>query len=68
MSKKIAKIIIEGTIEKENDTYKQEWVLSTIKMLKTKKDIAGIIVYINSPGGGVYESDEVYEALLQYKE
>ncbi|MBE6349472.1 MAG: signal peptide peptidase SppA [Spirochaetaceae bacterium] len=68
MSKKIAKIIIEGTIEKENDSYKQEWVLSTIKMLKTKKDIAGIIVYINSPGGGVYESDEVYEALLQYKE
>ncbi len=68
MAKKIAKIIIDGVIEKENDNYKQEWVLDTIKTLEEKKGIVGIIVYINSPGGGVYESDEVYEALLRYKE
>ena len=68
MAKKIAKIIIDGVIEKENDNYKQEWVLDTIETLEEKKDIVGIIVYINSPGGGVYESDEVYEALLRYKE
>ena len=67
MSEKIAKIVIEGTIEKENDVYKQEWVLDTIKTLSEKKGIAGLIIYINSPGGGVYESDEVYEALLRFK-
>ena len=68
MAKKIAKIIIDGVIEKENDNYKQEWVLDTIETLEEKKDVVGIIVYINSPGGAVFESDEVYEALLRYKE
>lgn len=66
--KKIAKIIIEGTIQKENATYNQKWLLETIKNLTERKDFAGIFLYINSPGGGVYESDEVYEALLKYKE
>ncbi len=65
---KIAKIIIEGTIQKENATYNQKWLLETIKNLTERKDFAGIFLYINSPGGGVYESDEVYEALLKYKE
>lgn len=66
--KKIAKIIIEGTIQKENASYNQKWLLETIKNLGERKDFAGIFLYINSPGGGVYESDEVYEALLKYKE
>lgn len=66
--KKIAKIIIEGTIQKENATYNQKWLLETIKNLTERKDFAGIFLYINSPGGGVYESDEVYEAILKYKE
>jgi protease-4 len=56
MAKKIAKIIIDGVIEKENDNYKQEWVLDTIETLEEKKDVVGIIVYINSPGGAVFES------------
>ena len=55
MAKKIAKIIIDGVIEKENDNYKQEWVLDTIETLEEKKDVVGIIVYINSPGGAVFE-------------
>ncbi len=65
---KIAKIIIEGTIQKENETYNQKWLLETIKKLEDRKDFAGIFLYINSPGGGVYESDEVYSAVLKYKE
>ena len=28
----------------------------------------GIILYIDSPGGGVYESDEMYKKLMRYKE
>ena len=65
--KKIAKIVIEGVIEKKNNTYKQEWVLEKIEDLIDKKKNAGLILYIDSPGGGVYESDEVYEAVLKYK-
>lgn len=66
-SKEFAKLVIEGTIEKENKTYNQEWLLDTIEEIEGKKKIKGILVYIDSPGGGVYESDEVYKALLRYK-
>ncbi len=66
-TKQFAKIIIDGTIEKENKTYNQEWILETIEDLEDKKNNMGILVYIDSPGGGVYESDEVYKALLRYK-
>lgn len=65
---KVAKIIIEGTIQKENETYNQKWILKTIEDLQKRKDFSGIFLYIDSPGGGVYESDEVYNAILKYKE
>lgn len=65
---KVAKIVIEGTIQKENETYNQKWLLKTIEDLQKRKDYAGIFLYIDSPGGGVYESDELYNAILKYKE
>ncbi len=68
MKKRIARILIEGVIEKENENYNQKWLLETIEELTDDKKTAGIILYINSPGGGVYQSDEVYLALKKYKE
>ncbi|MDD7201205.1 MAG: signal peptide peptidase SppA [Spirochaetales bacterium] len=65
--KKFARIFIEGIIEKDNDTYNQEWLLDTIDEIADKKRIMGILVHIDSPGGGVYQTDEVYKALLAYK-
>lgn len=65
--KTIAKLIIEGIIEKKNDTYNQKWILEQIEKLIDSKKNAGLLLYIDSPGGGVYESDEVYEAVLKYK-
>ena len=63
----IATISIEGTIEEKNQTYDQLWLLSTIEELKYNSNNVGIMLKINSPGGAVYESDEVYLALLDYK-
>ena len=68
MGKKIAKIYIEGTIEKKNANYNQEWLLKTIKAVTDSKKYAALVVYINSPGGAVYESDEVYLALKKFQE
>ena len=68
MGKKIAKIYIEGTIEKKNANYNQEWLLKTIKSITDSKKYAAILVYINTPGGSVYESDEVYLALKKFQE
>ena len=68
MKKKIARIQLEGVIEKENDDYNQKWLLETIDDLSDDKKTAALVIYINSPGGSVYESDEVYTALKKYKE
>lgn len=63
----IAALYIEGTISEANNTYNQQWLMSTINSLKENEKNAGLAVYINSPGGAVYQADEVYLALTNYK-
>lgn len=63
----IAKLFIKGVISEANDSYNQEWILSTIKDLQEDTNNRGIILVINSPGGGVYQADEVFLALEKYK-
>lgn len=65
--KYIAVLHIEGTIQAANETYNQEWLISTIQDLTHDPHNLGLLLYIDSPGGGVYESDEVYLELLDYK-
>ena len=66
-SEYIAALYVEGTIEDANSTYNQSWLLSTISRLKKDSNNVAIAMYINSPGGGVYQADEVYFALKDYK-
>lgn len=63
----IARIEITGMITSAGDTYNQKWLMSTIKEIKEDKNNKGIILSITSPGGGLYESDETYLALMDYK-
>ncbi|MCR5612826.1 signal peptide peptidase SppA [Treponema sp.] len=63
----IAKLYITGIIQDKNKTYCQEWLLTTIKDLAADPKNKGIILFINSPGGAVYESDEAYLALNEYR-
>ncbi len=63
----VAALYIEGVIQEENQTYNQKWLLETIKNLKNDKKNMGIAVFIDSPGGTVYEADETYLALQDYK-
>lgn len=63
----IATLYIEGTIENANNSYNQKWLLNTINKLANDKNNVAIALFINSPGGGVYQSDEVYLALQNYK-
>jgi protease-4 len=63
----IAAVYIEGIIEEKNNTYNQKWLLSVIDNLKYDDNNVAIALYINTPGGGVYEADEVYLSLLDYK-
>ena len=64
----IAELYIEGTIQEENESYNQAWLLETIDTLKNDVSNVGIMLFINSPGGAVYESDQVYLALLDYSQ
>lgn len=64
----IAKIFITGIIQESNNTYNQKWLLETIDDLACDENNKGIILFVDSPGGSVYESDEAYCALLEYQE
>jgi len=67
-------LYVEGTIMKsQTDTfgipigYQHQWTLDQIDSMKSDNLNTGIIIYVDSPGGGVYESDELYLALENYK-
>ncbi len=63
----IAALYIEGTIQEENYNYDQKWLMSTIQSLTNNDNNVGLAVFINSPGGAVYQADEVYLALQNYR-
>lgn len=63
----IAALYIEGTISEANQSYNQKWLMNTIQSLKKNNKNAALAVFINSPGGAVYQADEVYLALNDYK-
>ncbi len=63
----VAALYIEGTIADANQSYNQKWLMNTIKSLKENKKNVALALFINSPGGGVYQADEVYLALQDYK-
>ncbi len=61
-------IYVEGVIAEGEATYNHGWTLNQIDHLMNDDHNKGIFLYVNSPGGGIYESDELYLKLLQYKE
>ncbi len=64
----IAALYVEGVIEEANSTYNQRWLLSTINHLRNDPNNVAIAMYVNSPGGAVYQADEIYFALKAYKD
>lgn len=63
----VAVVNVVGTIEESGVTYDQQWFLNTIDELIADPTNQGILLYIDSPGGTVYESDEAYLKLMDYK-
>ena len=60
---KIAVITVQGIIngEKARDIYSQ------IKTAKEDKRVKGLIIRVNSPGGTISASDEIYNEILKYR-
>jgi len=73
----IAVLPIEGTIQASTggsslygatETYNHDMLMEYVNLLMKNDCNKGIILRLNTPGGAVYEADELYLKLLEYKE
>lgn len=68
----IAQIKVDGVIASgvsyfDTGTIYYDWIMNEIDVLAEDENNKGILLLINSPGGGTYESDEIYQKLMNYK-
>ncbi|MCP3029127.1 signal peptide peptidase SppA [Halobacillus sp. A5] len=74
-SERIARISVEGTIMSGQGSnpfmgegYNHEALLEQLEAIKEDSSINGVLMYVNSPGGGVFESAEIHDKLNELKE
>lgn len=71
----IAVIYVEGVITattssgilSESSGYNHQFTLDSIDLAMNNDNNKGLMIYVNSPGGGVYESDELYLKIKDYQ-
>ena len=70
----IGRLDISGTISEsegggllESDSYHHRWLLDRIEDMKSDGKNKGMILFVNTPGGSVYASDEMYLAIQDYR-
>lgn len=72
----IAVVDVTGTIQEQTETsifeitegYRHTDTMDYIDELMEDPYNQGILLYVDSPGGTVYESEELYRKLMEYKE
>ena len=72
----IAIVRVEGTIQEQTESsafetssgYQHDSTMNYIDELMDDENNKGILLYVDSPGGTVYESEELYLKLKEYKE
>lgn len=60
----IAVITIDDVIV---DGYKHEQFMQSLESIRESSNVKGVILSVDSPGGGVYESAEIADKILQIK-
>lgn len=66
----IGELHIEGEIAQSQSvttSYDQTWLLARIKEMKNDSNNRGILLYVDTPGGSSYATDEMYTALKNYE-
>ena len=66
--KSLALLFIDGEIIEGGSYYDHPGTLMAIEDLINDPDNAALLVVFNTPGGGLYESDELHHTLSVYKE
>lgn len=65
---KVEGIIVENTSEfARQGGYNHRVFLDQLQTAFERDDIKGIVLFIDSPGGGVFESDEIYNKIVELK-
>jgi protease-4 len=57
-----------GVIDINGIIFESESVIENLKNFRERKDIEAVVLRINSPGGGVAPSQEIYESVKRLKE
>ncbi|MDD6881778.1 MAG: signal peptide peptidase SppA [Firmicutes bacterium] len=65
----IGTVHVEGTIDESGgDTYNHQYLLNAIDAMIADGENKGMILYVNTPGGSVFASDELYLKIREYQE
>ena len=72
----IGVVNVVGTIQEQTQSsvldtssgYQHNTTMDYIDNLMEDSDNKGILLYVDSPGGAVYESEELHDKLIEYKE
>lgn len=68
ITKHIAVLDIDGEMsDSSTSSYDHFWLVNTIEDLMKNPMNKGILLRVNTPGGSVYYSDELYNKLLEYR-
>ncbi|TDM10597.1 signal peptide peptidase SppA [Macrococcus lamae] len=73
-TKKIARVEVDGVIQDTgepslwaNESYNHQTIMTEFEKIKDDSSIKGVLLVVNSPGGGVYESAEIHNKLEEIK-
>ena len=59
---------VEGEISEDGtETYNHEYLLNSIDAMIDDNENKGMIIYVNTPGGSVFASDELYLKVKEYQ-
>ncbi|KUP06681.1 hypothetical protein Q73_11040 [Bacillus coahuilensis m2-6] len=75
-SKRIAVLEVNGVIQDTGDvasffespTYNHRQFMDQLEVIKEDKTIQGVVLRVNSPGGGTAESAQIHQKLVELKE
>lgn len=75
VEKRIAHLTLDGTIQDvgsstvwQQVTYDHQFFLGQLDAILTDETVQAVVLSVNTPGGGVTESAQIYKKLLQIKE
>ncbi len=65
----IGTLYVEGEIDEYGTgTYNHQYLLNAIDAMMNDSNNKGMILHVNTPGGSVFASDELYFAIREYQE